>query len=82
MFRRRLASPPPHVVEHGPQPPQLDSWQSTAHASVLQSCSSSSEGHEKPPCLAWFVTSRVRLCEPPPQVFVHVPHGVQAETVQ
>jgi len=49
---------------------------------VLQSCSSVSAGHAAPPYSASWVTSRVRVCLPPPHSLVQPSHSPKSPTLQ
>ena len=52
------------------------------HSSVLHTIVSSRAGHVVPPCFGCWMTSRVLVLVPPPQVRLQSPHGDQSSTLQ
>jgi hypothetical protein len=80
--RARDWEPVPQDLEQAPQALKAETWQSTGQAVVPQAWRSSRVGHTKPPCMACWVTTRVRDWEPVPQVLVQVAQAVQADTAQ
>ena len=80
--RGRTCVPPPHMREHVFQAVQFDTRQSTTHGAMLQFFVSVSAGQAVPAPPCGTVTTRVRVCVPPPQLCVQFEKGVQEPTVQ
>mmetsp|Transcript_19888 Transcript_19888/g.44146 ORF Transcript_19888/g.44146 Transcript_19888/m.44146 type:complete len:453 (-) Transcript_19888:425-1783(-) len=80
--RTRVFSPPPHSLEHPPQPLQSPSWQSTGHGLSLHFWRTCSGGHADPCFPASCTWGRLNSMRPPvPQVLEHSP-GDQGPTSQ
>jgi hypothetical protein len=69
--RLRVCEPTPHVTEQVVHDSNVPTLQSVAHACALQSRVSAECGHVAPPFWGG-VVERLRDCEPPPHVLVHV----------
>mmetsp|Transcript_33834 Transcript_33834/g.88019 ORF Transcript_33834/g.88019 Transcript_33834/m.88019 type:complete len:267 (+) Transcript_33834:824-1624(+) len=80
--RTLVFSPPPHSLEHPPQPPQSPSWQSTGHGLSLHFWRTCNGGQADPCFPASWTWGRLKSIRPPvPQVFEHSP-GDQGPTSQ
>ena len=80
--RERLCAPPPHDVVHMVHAEKSPTAQSTGQCCELQPPTSPSGGHAMPPCTEAVATVRLRDREPPPQVVVQSPQGIQLDTAQ
>jgi hypothetical protein len=80
--RLRFWDPVPHALLHPPQPPQLETRQSTGHLLALQEAVDLEFSHFFPPFLACCVIFRVFVFEPPPQVLEHLLQEDHAECLQ
>ena len=82
MLRERVCTPVPHDTVHALYALQVDTTQSTGHASSLHDCVSERYGHTLPPWLACVMMVRARLCEPPPQLLLHADQAENADVSQ
>jgi hypothetical protein len=80
--RERDCVPPPHVTVQLEYVPHVPMTQSTGHAAVLQSLTSSVTGQPVPPCATGVVIVLERDCEPPPHVAVQLEYVPHALTMQ
>jgi len=80
--RLRVCVPLPQDFVHMPHLPQLFTAQLTLQLCVLHFLLSESFGHAVPPCTAFVLIVRLRVCVPLPQDFVHLPHLPQPFTAQ
>ena len=81
-LRVRVRVPELHGLVHGENALKLPTTQSTGHGCVLHArVSVLSLGHATPPCCGEMFT-RVRDCNPVPQLFVHAPYAPQLPTTQ
>ena len=72
--RERIVMPVPHDLVQVVNAEKLETRQCVGQCSPLQTCVCDAGGHALPPCWA-AVTWRLRVCEPPSQVLVHVVHA-------
>jgi hypothetical protein len=77
-----LCDPPPHVTEHGPKAPQLDTTQLTGHGLLLHVATSVVAGQLAPPNCPGVMMVRDRDCDPPPHVVLQLSHVPQLDTTQ
>jgi hypothetical protein len=80
--RLRDMVPSPHDTVHDDHCCQLETTQSTGHASVLHDTVSWSSGQEKPPWSLWVTTERERLFVPLPQDLVQAEYAEKALRTQ
>lgn len=74
----RVRAPVPHCLEHADHGPVTQ----LGHLWVLHFCVCDKTGHAAPPKADCVMTVRVDVCEPPPQVAVHLDQADHADTVQ